>query len=183
MMLELTLKNRNIEIESLKSELKSMQPYLRCEECEFSSITESDLKIHIEKNHQYTCTLCLCSFSGEKKLKTHMCRIYIKNLSSDKGFYTKDWFVKDKCIRVFDDKTKTEVAILHSEDCVKKNICTDFSNDFRKTVTGNFKDDEGITNLHATNYIKEETVDWTNVYIIVKIMNLSPNLSLFSRMT
>ena len=180
LMLDLTLKNRNIEIESLKNELESMRLCFQCEECEFSSGTESDLKIHIEQIHQHICTHCHCSFVGQKKLETHTCRIKIKNPYSEKGYYTKDWFEKDKCIRVFDDSTKTEVANLHSEDCVEKNICTNFSDEFKKT--GSFKDAEGITNLQATTYIKEETVDWINISIIVKIMNLNPN-NLFSRLT
>ena len=88
---------------------------------------------------------------------------------------------EDKCIRVFDDNTKEEVAILHSKDCVDKDICTNFSEEFKQTRS--FKDDEGFTNLQATTYVKEETVDWMNVSIIVKIMNLNPNLNMFSRQT
>ena len=56
-MLDLTLKNRNIEIESLKNELESMRLCFQCEECEFSSGTESDLKIHIEQIHQHIYVL------------------------------------------------------------------------------------------------------------------------------
>ena len=181
LMMELTLKNCDIEIQSLKNELVSIQPCFQCEECEFSSTTETDLKIHIEKSHQHTCTHCHCSFVGEMKLNTHMCRIHIKNPYSEKGYYTKDWYVRDKCIRVFDDNTKEEVAILYSKDCVDKDICTNFSEEFKQT--GSFKDDEGITNLQATTYVKEETVDWMNVSINVKIMNLNPNLNMFSRQT
>ena len=81
-------------------------------------------------------------------------------------------------IIVFDTNTET---VLHSEDCAEKNICVTFSDDFQKT--GSFQDKEGITNLRAKNYITDKTVNWTSVHIIVKIMNLKPNLNLFSWLT
>ena len=173
LMLELTLRNRELEIEGLKIELETMKTRFKCEECDFSSIIESDLKIHVETLHQHLCKHCSCSFAGEKKLKNHMCRIFVKNPIYEKGLYTKDWFERDKCVRVFDDKTKKEVAILHSEDCIAKNECINFPDDFQKT--GSFKDKEGITNLQATNYMTSTEVNWPSVNTIVKIMGLPQN--------
>ena len=80
------------------------------------------------------CTQCGKFFAGETKIKKHTCRIYLSNPSSDKGFYTKDWFERKKCIRVFDNNIEKEFAVLHSEDCIKKNICTTFTEDFEKTA-------------------------------------------------
>ena len=181
-MLEMTLKNRDLERKHLKIELESMRTCFKCEECEFTSNLESDLNSHIESMHQHFCSHCSCSYVGEKKLKKHLCRIFLCNPSCpEKGFYTKDWFERNKCIRVFDTNTETEVAVLHSEDCVEKNICVTFLDDFEKT--GSFKDDEGITNLSDKNYITDKTVNWTSVNIIVKIMNLKPNLNLFPGLT
>ena len=170
LMLELTLKNRELEIDNLKKELVTMNTSFPCEECDFSSITESDLKIHVENSHQHLCTFCSCSFAGKKKLKDHMCRIFVKNPIFERGLYMKDWFERDKCIQVFDDNTKKEVALLHTEDCVDKNICTNFPDDFNKT--GSFKDTEGITNLKASSYIASKTVNWMSILVILKIHNL-----------
>ena len=142
------MKNCNLEIERLKIEVESQS---KCEECDFSSISEPDLKIHVETMHQHMCSYCGSSFAGEKRLKNHMCRIYINNPSSDKGYFTKDWFVRDKCIRVFENISETEVAALHTENCVENNICTTFPDDYKKT--GSFKDDESITKLQAKRYI------------------------------
>ena len=51
----------------------------------------------------------------------------------------KEWFERGKCIniRVFNNITETEIAALHSEDCIEKNICTTCTEDFEKT--GSFK--------------------------------------------
>ena len=81
----------------------------------------------------------------------------------------KDWFERDKCIRVFDDNTKNEVALLHTEDCVANNYCTNIPDDFKKS--GSFKDTEGIVNLQASNYITSKTVNWMSISTIVTMMN------------
>ena len=101
-MLEMTLENRELEIKHLKVELESIRTCYKCEECEFTSNLELELKIHIDSMHQHLCSHCNCSYAGDKKLKKHLCRIFVSNLSCpEKGFYMKDWFERDKCIRVF----------------------------------------------------------------------------------
>ena len=181
-MLEMTLNNRDLEIKHLKIELESMKTCIKCKECDFTCNLESDLKSHAESIHQHFCSHCSCAYVGEKNLKKHLCRIFLCNPSCpERGFYAKDWFERNKCIRVFDTNAETEIAVLHSEDCVEKNICVIFSDDFQKT--GSFQDKEGIINLRAKNYITDKTVNWTSVHVIVKIMNLKPNLNLFPGLT
>ena len=88
-MLECTLKNRDLEIERLKNEaeiVKDMKKPFNCEECDYSSEKEKDLKTHMDKFHELLCSQCNCTFAGEKKMKNHMCRIHVNNPSS-KWFY------------------------------------------------------------------------------------------------
>ena len=49
-----------------------------------------------------------------------------------KIYYMKEWFEKDKCIRVFDKSKEEEVIILHSEDCISTNNCSDLPENIKK---------------------------------------------------
>ena len=57
---EFTHKNRDSEIEKLKQELETLKSLLYCEECDFAILR-----------------FCDCKFLGEKKLKNHLCRVYL----------------------------------------------------------------------------------------------------------
>ena len=130
---ESTLKNRDSEIEKLKSELDEWRNLHHCEECNFSSATDTELKCHIGEQHEHHCTFCDSKFIGEKKLKNHLCRVYVNNPCSEQfGFYTKDWFDRQKCIRIFDNASKEEVIVLHSENCLEQKVCPELPSDFKK---------------------------------------------------
>ena len=75
-----------------------------------------------------------------------MCRPHVKNPSW--GFlYMKDWFVKNDCVRIFSEQKQKEVAILHSELCVKKNSCS-LPSDLRSQLS--YKDEQDIQHLTAS---------------------------------
>ena len=60
----------------------------------------------------------------------------------------KDWFVKNKCIRVFYNNAKEEVVVIHSEDCISNNACTELPellDKFKKEKY--FKGTHGISNV------------------------------------
>ena len=66
-------------------------------------------------------------------------------------FYTKDWFERGKCLRVFDNKAKEEVDIIHSVDCISNNACTEFPESFRKEKY--CKDTHDILHLPDSHYM------------------------------
>jgi hypothetical protein len=166
-MLEYTLKNHDSEIERLQNERDTIKVTNThnnvCDECVYSSESETDLKSHIGNAHQHLCPHCNCNFAGEKKLRTHMCRIKVDNPSSY-WFYTKDWFEKDKCIRVFDNNAKEEVVVIHSEDCITNNSCTEFPENFRKEKY--FKDTHSILHLPASFYMISNKVKWEELFMM-----------------
>ena len=72
---EFTLQNRNSEIEKLKQELETVNNRLHCEECDFSSATDTELKSHMGDQHEHHCPYCDCKCVDEKKLEKHLCRV------------------------------------------------------------------------------------------------------------
>ena len=142
-----------------------------CDDCDFSSDTEQDLKKHMKSVHEDQCQHCNCTFAGSKKFKNHMCRINVTNPSSQ-WFYMKDWYEKDKCIRVFDDESKQEIIILHSEDCIKNEVCTKLPPFFHKEKC--FKDTHDIIHLPVTSYMEtnKQTVKWFNLFGMRIFMDL-----------
>ena len=77
-MLEFTLQNRDDKIERITAQLAKYS----CEECDFTTEKESDLKSHIGQLHFHVCQNCNLTFDGEKKLKNHTCRIKVDNPTS-----------------------------------------------------------------------------------------------------
>jgi hypothetical protein len=122
---ESTLKNRDSEIEKLKIDLDKLKNLHYCEECDFSFPTDTELKCNMgEKHEHHEHQYCDCKFVGKKKIKNHLCRVYVNNPCSEQfGFYTKDWLERQKCIRIFDNASKEEVILLHSENCVEQKVC------------------------------------------------------------
>ena len=80
----------------------------------------------------------------------------------------KDWYEKDKCIRIFDDESKQEVMLLHSEDCIADNNCTELPTNFKNSRS--FRDTHGILHLYTSSYMTSNTVNWVAVRT-VKSMN------------
>ena len=126
-MSNLTLERKDFEIKLLRNELDTMKTKKLhpCQECSHSFSSETERKKHVKTEHDHICANCNFTFTGEHKVKSHMCRINVNNPVSEQfGFYTKDWFERAKCIRIFDNSTKEEVILLHSEVCIENNVCT-----------------------------------------------------------
>ena len=160
---EFTLQNRDSEIEKLKQELETVKNRLHCEECDFSSATEIELKCHMGDQHEHHCPYCDCKFVGEKKLEKHLCRVYVTNPCSEQfGFFTKDWFEREKCIRIFDNASKEEVIVLHSENCVEQKVCLELPLNFKKEKY--FKDTHGMIHLIASDYMESNNMKWMTLF-------------------
>ena len=201
LMLEFTLANRDEEIERLKTELdksnymttlgfacdecaqkfeteNDLNAHMKsihtdsfvCEDCAFAAGNKSDLTVHQEKIHSKYCQDCKFTFVGERKLKKHVCRIKISNPCSG-SFYTKDWFEKDHCVRVFDNATKTEKYLLHCDHCLSTQACQELPEKFHtgKLIT----DTQDVTHLEASIYLKLNTVNWRFLSETNHIMNIS----------
>ena len=67
------------------------------------------------------CSECNEIFSGEFKLKTHMCRVHVSNPSFE-DYYMKNWFIRNSCISVFCKQQSKELALLYSENCVQNQV-------------------------------------------------------------
>ena len=158
---EFSLKNKDAEIERLENLLEKLKTkkYHFCDECSFSSESDEDLKVHIRKEHEHKCPHCNTDFVGKRKLRSHMCRIRVNNpLSEQFGFYTKDWFEREKCIRIFDNVTKDEVILLHSEHCINNKVCSDLPKSL--SVEKFFKDTHGLIHLIASNFMNGTNMKW-----------------------
>lgn len=170
LILEHTLKNRDSEIERLKNEMDviRIKNLISCKECTYSSESEADLKCHVNKEHEHHCDHCKYSYIGEEKFRNHICKILVNNpLSEQFGLYTKDWFERRKCIRIFDNTTKEEIIVLHSENCVKQKVCPELPSNF--SVEKHFKDTHGMIHLTASYYMKSNNIDWMHL-LGMKIM-------------
>ena len=167
---EFTIKNRDAEIERLKTELdifkaKSFHP---CDDCGFSSENDSDLKIHMNERQKQHCEHCKCDYIGQKKFMKHLCRIQVTNPCSDQfGLYTKDWFERDKCVRIFDIALKEEVILLHSDKCIEDKVCGELPIYFHKEKC--FKDTHGLIHLRVSDYMESNSMKWMHM-LGMKIM-------------
>ena len=74
------------------------------------------------------------------------------------GFYTKDWFERQKCIRIFDNASKEEVIVLHSENCLEQKVCPELPSDFKKEK--HFKDTHGFIHLIASDFMTSNSMKW-----------------------
>ena len=76
-------------------------------------------------NHEAQCEICKEMFVGMHKDKNHMCNIFLKNPTSG-DFYTKNWYLKNDCLRIFIKQQQKEVAVIHSQHCIEVKPCPDF---------------------------------------------------------
>ena len=141
-----------------------------CDECKFTSESICDLKTHQEKLHGKYCHDCKHTFAGEKRLKKHVCKIQISNPCSGR-FYTKDWFVKDYCIRVFDKDSKEEVYLLHCDHCLSIDACKELPVEVKQETC--FKDTQGVTHLGSDIDLESNSVNWRAISEMTHIMNIS----------
>ena len=168
LILEHTLINVKSENNKLKQELNSSKlkyiPVYECDECEHTFEADTDMKEHKKTTHAVNCSYCKSTFAGNKKFENHICKVLVENPISQK-FYMKEWFEKNKCIRVFDNDLKKEVVILHSEDCISlRSCCTDLPKNF--STQKPIKDTQGITHLTTSAYMdKWNRMDWVGLLI------------------
>ena len=74
-------------------------------------------------------------------------------------YYMKNWFVKDGCIRIFSDKKKREIGMLHSELCLNSIHCSDLpqqkiDNGLRTVV------DHYYSHMPAYRFLSNGNIDW-----------------------
>ena len=163
-MLESTLNNREKEIETLKNYLSkaaSKPDTHNCDECDFTSESNDNLKIHTRSKHEHLCSFCNSTFEGIQRVKNHTCRIKIENPTSW-WFYTKDWYERGKCVRVFDNQLKEEVVVVHSEECVDKRSCPELPANFN--IQKYFKDTQSILHLRSLDYMISNKIKWENIW-------------------
>ena len=130
-MLNMTIKNKKIEITQLRKDIIESEDALingdrcplkiNCEQCEFQTESEKGLKIHMGRMHEVKCKLCGEKFAGESKLQTHTCRVHVTN-PSNSSFYMKNWYLDTECIRIFCGEKKEKIARLHSHEYTHGNI-------------------------------------------------------------
>ena len=132
-----------------------------CDQCDFSTNNEKGLKIHTGKMHDLECDTCKEMFASDTKLKAHMCRLHVSNPSKH-TLYMKDWFVKNSCIRVYNNELQKEIALLHSNQCEDCKPCSEYPTNLRHRIR--VDDDNGLIHLHGGTYFerksKPEKVKW-----------------------
>ena len=160
--LESIVENKDLEIANLKkldtaNSTKPVDEFVySCDQCEFTSCSDNGLKIHVARKHGIKCSDCSETFAGETKLKKHMCRQDIINPSSMQ-FYTKNWYIKNSCILIFNGEQEKEVAILHSDHCLKES-CADFPPDLQFNIR--VDDSDGLMHFKAFSYLESGFIDW-----------------------
>ena len=143
-MLENVVKSKNMEIDDLKHLAKETKENMidddecqpstsKCGKCQYESDDESDLLMHIKSNHEYKCDVCELTFQSDTKLKTHMCRVHVKNPTCG-DHYTRNYIVWKCCTVIFSKSKEQEVVYLHSEQCFdNSNRCSDLYPSYHMT--------------------------------------------------
>ena len=179
LVMEHILKNRGLEIYSLRNELDTFQAanvidcencddkketvsldeimteselckettsvrHVTCDQCEFIVDNEECLRLHMKETHEVKCETCDEIFAGLKKLRSHMCRVQIKDPEYF-DIYMKNWYRRGDCIPVFSKRLKKELIILHSENCWEgENFCSDIPENVDTTVKSVLDENEII---------------------------------------
>ena len=111
----------------------------------------------MERDHKVTCENCNENYAGNRQLNNHMCRVHVENPAQCE-LYMKNWFVKNECIRVFSEKRKKEIAIIHSDLCVQNHTCTYVLPTFISQLR--YVDNTDFIHLHASEFIICGVVQW-----------------------
>ena len=114
LMSEFNLKKRDDKIQNLENEIDTFKAerLYDCRKCAYSSENETQLKSNVAEDHTHQCPECDNNFVGKKKLGKHTCRIHVMNPTSEQfGLYTKDWYERDKCIRIFNNALRTYMEL------------------------------------------------------------------------
>ena len=166
--LENTVRNKVSEIEMLRLEMKNFcKNQLSCVYCEYETDEDGDMKDHIKSLHgenedgktqEIKCDVCEYKCKTRSKLKNHMCRMFIEN-PSFKQLCVKNWIIPNGCTSLFSKKVNQEIAILHSEDCIKnKNQCPDLP-DWYPGEHNNY--DGSIWHNELGKYLFGRKIDWS----------------------
>ena len=92
--LEVTVENKNYEVNNLKQELskafaeietlkcdlkEAQQNHLFCQACDYKAVTDVHLKEHIKMKHEPSCKFCELKFESIESLEKHTCKQNIIN--------------------------------------------------------------------------------------------------------
>ena len=103
--------------------------------CELVSDDQKKIKKHTYSTHELSCETCEQTFKSESKLKTHMCRLLVINLTCG-GYFTKNWIIAQCCKRIFSTSEERECLILHSNECFdNRNRCSDMPEHYDDEIT------------------------------------------------
>ena len=77
LMLENVVKSKNMEIDDLKHLAKTKENMIdddecqpstsKCGKCQYESVDENDLLMHIKSNHEFKCDVCELIFQSDSK--------------------------------------------------------------------------------------------------------------------
>ena len=158
------VENKDVEITNLQKKLDTanlIDPTEKlvhsCDQCDFTSGSNNGLKVHVARMHAVKCSECSETFAGESKLKKHMCRQHVRNPSSMK-FYMKNWYITKSCILLYNKEQEKEVAILHSDHCVKQEPCSDCPPALEFSIR--VDDSGGMMNFKLISYLESGIIDW-----------------------
>ena len=132
-----------------------------------SSIYENVDKFEAE---QMMCKNCDLTLKTKDKVKTHVCKVSIRNPSSG-PLYMKGWYDRNGCTQIFNSNLNEEVAWLHAEICVLEE-CAPFRNvskdDFEKVLVK-----DPVEHLKLELFVEDEIILWPKL-----IPEITPSLRL-----
>ena len=192
------LSEQQIDVEThtnISHSEEDMPSTSKCRTCEYTSDDEQDLKVHIQTKHdlfnntenysrcptssvyekvdkfeaeQIKCKKCDLTLKTEDKVKTHVCKVSIRNPSSG-PLYMKGLYDRNGCTQIFNSKLNEEVAWLHAEICVLEE-CAPFRNvskdDFEKVLVK-----DPVEHLKLELFVEDEIILWPKL-----IPEISPSL-------
>ena len=155
-------------VNSFLASTSSVKEGFECDECGLVIKTTEDLKIHMEKDHVVKCEHCDENFAGISKLQKHMCRIHVNNPNIF-DLYMKNWFVRNECFRVFSEHKSKEIAIIHSEVCVKSHSCSWVLPTFISQLR--YIDNTDLIHLHTSEFLLNGNVQWDILTKLIESQN------------
>ena len=128
----------------------------KCEHCDFETTNRDDLSRHIEEVHTLKCSICDVTFKFEKKRKTHICKVEVRN-PTFKSFYTRSWYDSNGCNSVYCTIQNQDIAWLHSKQCWadKEHFCWRPS-----PVLGKPIELETVPHILSNGHLQNGEVNW-----------------------
>ena len=156
---------------------------LTCNICDFKCCGNQSLEDHMNEKHRICeiesdtglakanielnleCENCNLTYQTEDKLEKHLCRVTVKNPSFC-DYYIKNWIIINRCTPVFHRILKSEVALLHCQDCAQnKKRCVD---KFPMWLPAQEDRDGGIWHLELIKFLKDGRIDWQALKSLIK---------------